>query len=65
MRGMRTYRKAAVVALVIELVGAGLMYLGEHGYLPGHPGSLALGAMLLQLGSVLLTCDALQQCCRT
>jgi pimeloyl-ACP methyl ester carboxylesterase len=32
------------------------MYLSEHGYLPGPLDSLALAAMLLQVGSVLLTC---------
>lgn len=58
LRGMRTYRKAAIVALVIELVCAGLLCLGERGYLPGRVDFLALVAMLLQLGSVLLTCGS-------
>jgi uncharacterized protein len=56
VRRMRALRKAVLVSLVIELVCAGLLCLGERGYLPGRLDVLALVAMLLQLGSVLLTC---------
>jgi len=53
---MRTFRKAAIVALVIELVCAGLLYLGERDYLERlHLDFLALAAMLLHLAGVLIT----------
>jgi hypothetical protein len=53
---MRTFRKAAVVALVIECVCVGLMYLGEHDFLaPLHLDFLALAAMLLHLAGVVIT----------
>jgi len=53
---MRTFRKATAIALVIELVCMGLLYLGERDLLAGfHLNFLALVAMLLHLGGILIT----------
>ncbi len=53
---MKTLRKAGVIALAVELVCGGVLYLGESDYLtPLHLDLLAIVAMLLHLGAVLLT----------
>ena len=53
---MTTIKRAAIVALVIELVCGGILYLGERDYLGWlHLDFLALAAMLLHLGGVVIT----------
>jgi len=53
---MKTLWKATVLALVIELVCMGLLYLGERDFLGEfHLDFLALIAMLLHLGGILIT----------
>ncbi len=53
---MKTLRKATAIALVIELVCMGVLYLGERDFLgESRLNFLALIAMLLHLGGILIT----------
>ncbi len=53
---MKTLRKATAIALAIELVCMGVLYLGKRDFLDEfHLNFLALVAMLLHLGGILIT----------